>query len=143
MIGTDDRVDRNRLRELVFGDEQCRKDLEALLHPAIRLQWSALAKAVRRSGQWLLVDIPLLYETGAQGECDAVAVVACSKATQSARMLLHRGLTAEMAERIMSTQADLAFKVAQADFVIWNEAPLARLEEQAELFAGTLEERYG
>jgi dephospho-CoA kinase len=143
IFGSDGRLNRDRMREAVFGDERCRKDLEALLHPPIHSQWIALAQAARRDGQWLLVDIPLLYETGAQGECDEVALVACSVATQRARMLLHRGLTAETAERIIGTQAGLAFKVAQADFVIWNEAPLARLEEQAKLFAGTLEERYG
>ncbi len=113
------------------------------MHPGIRHRWTALAQAARHQGDWLLVDIPLLYETGAEGEFDEIAVVACSEATQRARMVSHRGLTAEMADKIIASQATLAFKAAQADFVIWNEAPKARLEEQAELFAGTLEERYG
>ena len=143
IFGSDGRVNRDRLREAVFGDEQCRRDLEALLHPAIHTQWIAMAQAARKPCEWLLVDIPLLYETGAQGECDEVALVACSEATQRARMVSYRGLTEEMANKIIASQASLAFKAAQADFVIWNEAPLARLEEQAELFAGTLEERYG
>jgi len=142
-IGSDGRVNREWLREAVFRDEKSRRDLEALLHPAIRTQWMALAQTTRTHREWLLVDIPLLYETGAQAECDAVAVVACSEATQRARIVSHRGLTAGMANKIIASQASLAIKAAQADFVIWNEAPLARLEEQAELFAGTLEERYG
>jgi dephospho-CoA kinase len=139
----DGRVNRARLREAVFANESCRRDLEALMHPGIRHRWTALAQAARHQGDWLLVDIPLLYETGAEGEFDEIAVVACSEATQRARMVSHRGLTAEMADKIIASQATLAFKAAQADFVIWNEAPKARLEEQAELFAGTLEERYG
>jgi len=143
LIGSDGQVNRDRLREAVFGDEQCRRDLEAILHPRLRTQWTTMAQAARLHWKWLLVDIPLLFETGAQGECDSVAVVACSQATQRARMVSQRGLTVEMAEKIIASQASLAFKAAQADFVIWNEAPLARLEEQAELFAGTLEERYG
>lgn len=143
VFGSDGRVNRSQLREAVFGDEKCRRDLEALLHPAIHAQWIAMARVARSQSEWLLVDIPLLYETGAQGECDEVALVACSEATQRARIVSYRGLTAEMANKIIATQASLAFKAAQADFVIWNEAPLARLEEQAELFAGTLEERYG
>lgn len=142
-FGSDGRLDRGRIREEIFGDEQSRGDLEALLHPAIHQKWIDRARAVRSQSGWLLVDIPLLYETGAQGECDAVALVACTEATQRARMTAHRGLTAEMADKIIASQASLAFKAALADFVIWNEAPLARLEEQAELFAGTLEERYG
>ena len=143
MFGADGRVSRDRLREAVFGDESFRRDLEALLHPAIHTQWIAMAQTARSRNEWLLVDIPLLYETGAQGECDEVALVACSEATQRARMVSHRRLTTEMADKIIASQASLAFKAARADFVIWNEAPLARLEEQAELFAGTLEERYG
>jgi dephospho-CoA kinase len=112
--------------------------LEAILHPPIRAWWMARVESARRTGTWLLLDIPLLYETGAERACDAVAVIACREETQRDRIVSRRGLSAEMARKIIASQTSLASKAARADYVIWNDAPEARLEEQAELFAGYL-----
>ena len=131
-------IDRDWLREKVFDDAEGRKALEAILHPVIRARWTAQAEAVRRTGAWLLLDIPLLYETGAETACDVVVVVACREETQRARIVARRGLSPEMAGKIIATQTSLASKAARADYVVWNDAPEARLEEQAELFAGYL-----
>ena len=143
ILQADGRVDRARLRELVFADVEQRSALEAILHPMIRARWIGQAQAARRNREWLLVDIPLLYETGAEGECDAVVVVACRPETQRERIVSQRGLSPEMAEKMIASQTSLASKAARADYVIWNDAPLARLEEQAALFAGYLGRRYG
>lgn len=142
-LRADGQIDRVLLREAVFGSLERRRSLEAILHPVLREQWKSLADAARRDGAWLLVDIPLLFETGAEVDCDTVVVIACAPATQRARIVAQRGLSTEMAERIIASQASLAFKAARAHCVIWNEASLARLEEQAELFAGYLGKRYG
>lgn len=131
-------IDRRVLRENVFGDSAQRKALEAILHPVIRARWTVEAQAARRTGAWLLLDIPLLYETGAESDCDVVVVVACREETQRARIVSRRGLTPEMAGKIIATQTSLASKAARADYMVWNDAPEARLEEQAELFAGYL-----
>jgi len=131
-------IDRNWLRETVFGDVTRRKTLEAILHPPIRAQWTAQVEAARHAGACLLLDIPLLYETGAETACDVVVVVACRLETQVARIVSRRGLSPEMAGKIIASQTSLASKAARADYVIWNDAPEARLEDQAELFAGTL-----
>ncbi len=143
LFGADGRVDRARLREAVFADAEKRSALEAILHPLIRARWTQAAQAARRNQAWLLVDIPLLFETGAETECDAVVVVACSPATQRERITTQRGLSPEMAQKMIASQTSLASKAARADYVIWNDAPVARLEEQAELLAGYLEKRYG
>ena len=143
ILGDAGRVDRSRLRETVFRDAGQRKSLEAILHPLIHARWTGQAEAARRNREWLLVDIPLLFETDAQAECDAVAVVACRPATQRQRIVSQRGLSHEMAEKMIASQTSLASKAARADYVIWNDAPLARLEEQAELLAGYLGKRYG
>ena len=143
ILEAEGRVNRARLREAVFEDTQQRSALEAILHPMIRARWIEAAQAARRSREWLLLDIPLLYETGAEGECDGVVVVACSAATQRERIVKQRGLSPEMAEKMIASQTSLASKAARADYVVWNDAPLARFEEQAELFAGYLGKRYG
>ena len=143
ILEADGRVNRARLREEVFADPQKRSALEAILHPMIRARWAGQAQAAKRTGEWLLVDIPLLFETGAETACDAVAVVACRPQTQSERMVSQRGLSPEMAGKMIAAQTSLASKAERADYVIWNDAPVARLDEQAALFAGYLGKRYG
>ncbi len=135
--------DRTRLRELVFSDEQNRKRIEEILHPAIRARWIALGEAARRPRAWVFVDIPLLYETGAEAHCDRVVVVACSALTQRQRLATERGLTAERAESMIAAQLPLENKIKRADHLIWNDSTVSCLEGQADLLATWLCSHYG
>jgi len=135
-------VDRARLRERVFESDADRKQLEAILHPMIRERWLAEARSARESKKWLLIDIPLLFENRLESAFDAVVVVACRASTQRARIVSERGLSAEMAERIIAAQENLASKIARAAHVVWSDAPEARLGEQAQLLAEYLQKRF-
>ena len=134
----DGEPDRVRLRELIFADESRRRALEAILHPVIRSRWLALAEPHRGSATWFCVDIPLLFETGAQGEFDRIVVVACSESTQYERLRSARGLSDEMASRILAAQLDLRAKITQAHHLIWNDSTPACLDGQAALLARLL-----
>jgi len=142
MFRPDGTPDRERLRELVFHTPAARVALEGILHPVIRARW--IEQATQRRGEpgWLLVDIPLLYETEAEPHFDRVAVVACTPATQRARLRLHRGLEDAMIEKIIAAQHDLGVKIAKADHVIWNDSTVSCLNGQAHLFAGWLRKYY-
>lgn len=139
----DESIDRARLRELVFRDEQARHRLEAILHPLVRDAWMKQAEYFRSRNALLYADIPLLYETHSEPHFDRVIVVTCSPQTQRERMRTQRGLAKELIERIIATQLDLAVKVARADHLIWNNSTMAILEEQARVFAAWLRQRYG
>ena len=139
IFDADGKPDRARLREIVFADPVKRRTLEEILHPAIRARWAEMAKAAARGDHWFGADIPLLYETDAQGHFNAVVVVACSPATQRTRLLQLRHLPTETAEKIISTQFDLATKIAQADYLIWNDSSLSSLDRQARFLAGALQ----
>ncbi|MEI6350861.1 MAG: dephospho-CoA kinase [Verrucomicrobiota bacterium] len=143
VIGPGGIADRAALREIVFGDAGKRQILEEILHPPIRARWAALAKLARETGAWLLVDIPLLFETGVESEFDTVVVVACREATQRARIVSERRLSSEIAVRIIDSQQSLKSKIARAGHVVWSDCPMARMENQAQIFAGYLEKRYG
>ena len=143
VMGQGGEPDRGRLREIVFRDAEARRRLEAILHPLIRVQWEGAAKSARETGAWLLVDIPLLFETSVESAFEAVAVVACAQATQRARIVTERRLSAETADRIIASQQSLTSKIVRAGHVIWSDCPLARMEEQAQIFAGYLQRRYG
>lgn len=126
-------IDRKRLREIVFRDPSERLKLEKILHPRIRDRWMQEAATARAAGEWYAVDIPLLFEKGVESVFDTIVVVACSAATQWARLLGERGLSAEVASQILSAQMPLEHKVAKADHVVWSDAPLARLYDQVDL----------
>ncbi len=136
-------VDRAILRGIVFHDREALARLEAILHPAIRTRWVALAGEARAAKEWLVLDIPLLYETGAERECDVVAVVACRVETQRQRMTGGRGLDDAVATRILAAQQSLEEKAARAPHVIWSEVSLEILEQQAATLAVYLQESYG
>jgi dephospho-CoA kinase len=143
VLDADGKPDRARLREIVFSDELQRKRLEDILHPAIRSRWVALAENTVRTGGWLCVDIPLLYETGVEANFDRTIVVACSPGTQRRRLQDLRGLDAGMADRMIAAQLDLNLKITKADHLIWNDSTDTCLEGQVSLLAGWLLKFYG
>jgi dephospho-CoA kinase len=130
--------DRGRLRELVFSDPGKRTALEGILHPRIRAGWLALAKKCSTGNRSLLVDIPLLFETGAETHFDVIVVVACSPATQRRRLQEQRALSTHVAEKIIAAQLDLGTKIRKADHLIWNDSTFPCLNGQAELLARCL-----
>ena len=134
--------DRVRLREIVFGDPLKRQKLEQILHPAIRASWIAQARQAAQGHRWFCADIPLLYETDAQPHFAAVIVIACSPATQRARLLERRHLPADTADKIMAAQLALTTKIAFADYVVWNDSAMSSLDRQARLLAGALQQRF-
>ena len=136
------RPDRAALRNIIFADEERRRTLENILHPAVHAQWKALADEARRRGTWLLVDIPLLYETHVEGEFDRTIVVASTKETQLRRLTHDRGLAPELAEKIIAAQFDLEAKTQKAEHVIWNDSTRRNLDGQARLLAEWLRVRF-
>lgn len=135
-------VNRDKLREIVFADREKRRELERILHPTIRSRWTALAENARGEKHWLLIDIPLLFETNAEAHLDAIVVVACTPSTQHDRMLKLRNLTEHTAALMAASQLDQKLKIAKAHHVIWNDSLPSHLEEQAALFASYLKKRY-
>ena len=134
---------RPKLREVVFSDESRRKTLESILHPAVRAAWTLLATKARDESGWLVVDIPLLYETGVQSEFDRVIVVGCPPTTQLKRLNFDRGLALELAARIMDSQLDIGTKTQHADHVIWNDSTVSNLDGQSQFLAAWLKQHYG
>lgn len=112
-------VDRARLGERVLGDKAALKRLEAIIHPLVREEEARFVAEAETSGAWLVVlDIPLLYETGGEARCERVAVVTAPPDIQRERVLARPGMTAEKFEAILASQVPDAEKRRRADFVI-------------------------
>jgi len=137
---TDGMPDRAAIRAVVFSDLTAKSRLEAILHPLVRSRRLALADEARAAGRDLLVDIPLLFETRASSGFDCVVTVACAPEMQI-RRAMSRGLTLPQVEQIVASQWGNAQKIAQSDFVIWNDGSLRMLQAQAEELAARLESR--
>jgi len=110
-------VDRAALREAVLGDAARLKRLEALVHPLVRRESEAFL-ARNAEAPLVVLDIPLLYETGGEGRCDAVAVVSAPAAIQRERVLARPGMTEAAFAAILAKQMPDAEKRARADYVI-------------------------
>ena len=130
-------IDRRALGEMIFRDPEARRRLEAILHPAVRKKWQAMAAECRAANRDFLADIPLLFETGANTVCNTIVVVAASPAIQRHR-LAARGVEPEIIEGMLASQWPMGQKVSAADHVIWNDGSLAELERQSELLLDAL-----
>jgi len=115
----DGMVDREALRRVVLGNPAALNRLEAIVHPLVRAEERRFLGRARRAGRRLVVlDIPLLFETGGEARCDAVVVVSAPPAVQRARVLGRRGMTPERLAAILTRQTPDAEKRRRADFVI-------------------------
>lgn len=128
---TDGRLDRAALARIVFSDDSARRDLEAIVHPAVRRRAAEL-EAEAPSDAVVVHVIPLLVETGQQDAFDVVLVVDVDRETQLRRLRERdRVTTAEAAARL-AAQASRDQRLAAADVVIDNSADVTELRKQIE-----------
>jgi dephospho-CoA kinase len=115
----DGAVDRAALGRRVAGDAAALARLEALVHPLVRERETALrARAAAEGRRVLVLDVPLLFETGGEARTDAVVVVSAPEDVRRARALARPGMTAERFAALDARQMDDAEKRRRAHFVI-------------------------
>lgn len=124
-------LNRKALRAIVFQDAAQKGALEKILHPRIRWQWSVEADKRRKSPEFFIADIPLLYETAGETLCDRVVVVACSPEIQLANLMRRANLERSDAEKMIAAQMPLEEKIKRADHVIWNNGNKSVLADQS------------
>ncbi|HEY6992935.1 MAG TPA: dephospho-CoA kinase [Xanthobacteraceae bacterium] len=113
------KVDRDRLAKRVLGDAAALKRLETIVHPLVNAaERQLVAEAKARGEKIAVLDIPLLFETGAEERVDAVVVVSAPSEVQRSRVLERPGMTMEKLEAILARQMPDAEKRARADFVV-------------------------
>lgn len=112
-------VDRSLLSQTLAKNPAKFKELEAVIHPLVRARERRFLEEQRLSGSDIVVlDIPLLFESGGQDRVDVIVVASCSPQIQRQRVLERPGMTAEKFEMILSRQMPDAQKRALADFVV-------------------------
>ena len=112
-------IDRQALGAIVFNDVMKLQNLENILHPLVRTKENAfLATCARRRERLVVLDIPLLLETGGHARCDAVVVVSAPATIQKRRVLRRPGMTSDYFQVIMGRQIEDIHKCHTADFVV-------------------------
>ena len=112
-------VDREALGRRVFGDAGALEKLEGIVHPKVRASRTRFIRLAASRGERLVVlDIPLLFETGGEAECDFICVVSAPRFVQAGRVLGRPGMTPEKLAGVLARQMPDAEKRRRADFVV-------------------------
>ncbi len=126
-------LDREAFRDRIFADDRTRKTVEEILHPFVLEKVRSFSE--KEKGRWfLLIEVPLLYEVGFAVERDSDLAVGCSRRTQKNRLIRGRGLSGELAGRIIASQLPIQEKLDRAHFGFWNDGTLEAFDRQIERF---------
>jgi dephospho-CoA kinase len=136
MLDSGGRLERRRLRELVFADDAKRRTLEAILHPRIRHE--AARQSAAADGAYQIIVVPLLVESPMREFMDRILVVDCSEQTQLERLLERDTETEEQAHRILAAQSSRKARLDIADDVLDNDGT----KEDAAAQVARLHRRY-
>ena len=118
-VTADGRIDRAKLAQKLVGNPDAIKQLEAIVHPLVRaVSDRFVAEHAARGARVIVLDIPLLFETGGETKVDAVVVVSAPADVQRQRVLSRAGMSAEKLEALLARQMSDAEKRARAHFVV-------------------------
>lgn len=127
----DGSLNRGKLGSLIFNDEEKRKKLNGIIHPAVRKEM------LRQKEEWLekgsntiIMDIPLLFESKLQSYVDKIIVVSATPAIQRERLIARNGYSQDEAEARINSQLSILEKEKGADAVIDNNGSLEETENQ-------------
>jgi dephospho-CoA kinase len=130
----DGRLNRSKLRRLVFANPEERSRLNAIVHPEVMREIDFRFEQLTSSAEHavVLVDVPLLIEVGVAHRFDKVVVVYANESVQVMRLMQRDGLSREEARQALSVQIDLREKAKKADFVIDNSGTPEETQAQVE-----------
>ncbi len=137
-------VDRQKLGSILAAKPERFSELESIVHPLVREKEEAFLRAQRAMKRpFVILDIPLLFETGGESRVDVVIVVSCDDATQKKRVLARPGMTAEKFELIKSRQIPDHEKRKRADFIVDSSKGIDDARRQVQEIIDKLNQRAG
>jgi dephospho-CoA kinase len=141
VLDEDGFIDRATLGGIVFGDEQKRALLNELTHPPIIEAIATQLEVLQAFDGVVVIDVPLLVESGVDRGYEGVIVVATKPETQLQRLVELRGMDRREAEARIAAQSPLEDKLAIATHVVWNEGTLDELSTAVDAVAEDLQRR--
>ena len=141
ILDEDSFIDRPALGRVVFGDESARAVLNELTHPPVIEEIAERLELLQAFDGVVLIDVPLLVESGVARSYEAIVVIAAKPETQLKRLVELRGMAPGDAEDRIAAQAPLEDKLAVATHVIWNEGTVDELHAAVDEVATDLTRR--
>ncbi len=139
VLDDDGNLDRKAVASIVFADESERKRLEGLLHPMVLLTREEAQRMARESGApGIILDAPLLFESGQDEACDAVVFVDAPFETRLTRVREHRGWSEDDLRTREASQLPVEEKRARSRFVVGNPAGKSDLADRIAEISATL-----
>jgi dephospho-CoA kinase len=136
------KVDRALLTKALAADPDGFRKLEAIVHPLVaKMQADFLARAEASGADMVVLDIPLLFETGGHARMDAVVVVSAPPHIQRKRVLERPGMTEEKLDQILSRQTPDEEKRAKAHYVVVTDKGLDHAFEQVQMIVKDLRQK--
>ena len=133
-------VDRGKLGALVFANDTARTTLESILHPMVSDDRDRFLQKHRQAGtRFVVLDIPLLFETGGDEICDYVIVTNAHADTIRQRALSRAGMSADKLDVILQNQMPADEKIKRADVVLDTDIPIDQTRAQLESLLNSLE----
>ncbi|WHY21128.1 dephospho-CoA kinase [Paenibacillus sp. G2S3] len=132
ILSPDGTLNRGKLGDIVFQDPAALQALNNLTHPAIRREIKDRMNSMEEEDpkKLIIVDIPLLFESGLESMFHEILVVYVPREVQIARLMERNGLSLEQAEARLNAQMDIEAKRNKADYIIDNSGELAHTEQQ-------------
>lgn len=124
IIGEGQHIDRARLAAIIFDHPGARQRLEQIIHPFVLAKLEREGQRLKKRGELVFAEIPLLYEAGLEGSMAEVWVVYVDRKTQLRRLMRRSNITRQLAEKMIASQMPLAEKKARAARVIDNNGSL-------------------
>jgi dephospho-CoA kinase len=138
------KIDRGLLAEAIAGRPERLKRLEAIVHPlVVNAEIAFLRDAETKGAEMALLEIPLLFEAGAEERVDVTVVVHAPKQAQKARVLARPGMSEAKFEALLARQFPDALKLARADYIVDTGGGLADLQPQVDRILQQLKGREG
>ena len=126
-------INRSFVASIVFSDAKARERLESLIHPLVQELQEKAFNSVPNNAIALVIDAPLLMESGLDQQCDVIIFVACPFETRLKRVIDSRGWNEEQLRNREVVQIGLDTKRSSADHIIINDGDIAYLEQQMRL----------
>ena len=143
-VAKDGRIDRKTLSETIAGSPERLLRLERIVHPLVVAAELDFLRAAEKDGAPLAVlEIPLLFETGADSRVDVTVVMSAPQHVQRARVLSRPGMTADKLEHLLARQLPDAERVARADYVVDSGLGLADMRIEIDKLVESLKSREG
>lgn len=131
ILGADGEIDRRKLGGIVFADEDARRKLNSIVHPAVMAESRAQIENARASGvKVCILDVPLLFETGMERLCDETWLIYVPREEQIRRMAERDGLDAAAAAARIDSQMPLEEKLKRADVAIDASGTIEQTQEK-------------